>query len=174
MIWTSLCTPEKVPEYCCIPAKSTPFCFTGPYTLEAFRVFWVRHYRKKTARISSSQFYETDRLRQTGRFSRSRNQSNGQKFSLSKSIVRTANLKKFRLHMYTGKSITSCIKHNDLYFYNDQKKSSMIDENILNNSFLHLNHYVIQSLDWFMRIKSSIGSNCITTNNVRNIEYSEF
>lgn len=76
--------------------------------------------------------------------------------------------------MYTGKSITSCIKHNDLYFYNDQKKSSMIDENILNNSFLHLNHYVIQSLDWFMRIKSSIGSNCITTNNVRNIEYSEF
>ena len=47
-----------------------------------------------------------------------------------------------------------------------------INEDIIENSALHLNHYAIQSLNWFMKVKATRGDNCSVSNdNVRNIEY---
>ena len=53
--------------------------------------------------------------------------------------------------------------HNNNQFYK-------INENILSNSFLHLNHYAIQSYEWFMRIKVTRGD-ATYNNNVRNEKY---
>ena len=49
---------------------------------------------------------------------------------------------------------------------------ALIDETILMVSGLHMNHYAIQSLDWFMKVKSTRGDvNSNTNINVRNLKY---
>ena len=45
-----------------------------------------------------------------------------------------------------------------------------INENILSNAPLHLNHYAIQSYDWFMKIKATRGDATVS-DNVRNAKY---
>jgi hypothetical protein len=91
-------------------------------------------------------------------------QQNG-KYSLTKSIVRTADLIEFSVHCHRmkNKSISTDFK-NDFIMDN---KFSKIDEIILENSYLHLNHYAIQSLEWFMRIKATRGD--ISTENFEHI-----
>jgi hypothetical protein len=60
---------------------------------------------------------------------------------------------------------------NTINKYSDLKFSK-IDEKILENSYLHLNHYAIQSYDWFMKVKATRGSaNIIIYDHVRNEEY---
>ena len=52
------------------------------------------------------------------------------------------------------------------------KEFAEINEDIIENSALHLNHYAIQSLKWFMDVKATRGDNCSASNdNVRNKEY---
>jgi hypothetical protein len=47
-----------------------------------------------------------------------------------------------------------------------------INESILRKSALHLNHYAIQSLDWFMRVKATRGAaNGIEQEHVRTETY---
>ena len=65
---------------------------------------------------------------------------------------------------YIGADNNKYIHPNNLFY--------KIDETILLNSFLHLNHYAIQSYDWFMRIKATRGdATDINSNNVRNETY---
>jgi hypothetical protein len=47
-----------------------------------------------------------------------------------------------------------------------------INEDAIENSALHLNHYAIQSLKWFMDVKATRGAaDVATSENVRNKEY---
>ena len=50
------------------------------------------------------------------------------------------------------------------------KSFCKVNENILNNSFLNLNHYAIQSLDYFTRVKMT-RNDAVHRKNVRNKEY---
>jgi hypothetical protein len=78
-----------------------------------------------------------------------------------KTISRTINLTKFNIHghffMGNIKTITLPTKTN---------------ENLLNKAALHLNHYAIQSWDWFSRVKMTRGSATNSSqNNFRNKDY---
>jgi hypothetical protein len=98
-------------------------------------------------------------------------------YSFTKCIVRT----KFLINLHIHNHVTS----NKNYIRCDNTTSNYINqtihpyesfcktnEEILDNSFLHMNHYVIQSLDWFMRVKNKRGdSNSIEGDNVRNEKY---
>jgi hypothetical protein len=81
---------------------------------------------------------------------------NNAKYSFSKCIVRTKYLKHFNIHShgttnknYIGADNDKLIHPNESFY--------QINEKILANSFLHLNHYAIQSYEWFMRIKATRG-----------------
>ena len=54
----------------------------------------------------------------------------------------------------------------------ENKDFTEINENIIENSALHLNHYAIQSLDWFMKVKATRGDiNAAKNENVRDKNY---
>ena len=95
--------------------------------------------------------------------------SNEDKYSLSKSIVKTDKLIKFAVHCHetTDKNyITSDRKIHTNHGF------AKISEQILDDSFLHLNHYAIQSLKWFLEVKGTRGD--IADNkyeNLRNADY---
>lgn len=81
---------------------------------------------------------------------------NTYKYSLTKCIVRTKYLTRFVNHKhYTTNSNWIGPDNNQLI--HKSKEFYQINENILSNSFLHLNHYPIQSYDWFMRVKATRG-----------------
>ena len=90
------------------------------------------------------------------------------KYSLTKCIVRNKYLKKFGIHShemtnnnFIGPDNNNSIKNNVFY---------KINEKILSESFLHLNHYPIQSYEWFMRIKATRGDS-VCVKNVRDENY---
>jgi len=87
---------------------------------------------------------------------------NDYKYSLIKCIVKTKYLKHFNIHSHitTNNNYISSDNRND-NLHPTMKEFSKIDEQILENSFLHLNHYVIQSYNWFMNVKVKRG--CATT-----------
>jgi len=92
--------------------------------------------------------------------------------SLGKSIARTPFVSKMGLHnqeLYpNAKSITSDNKLNKV----PDKKFSYISEEILRNSSLHLNHYVVQSFRWFMTVKSTRGAaDAARHENIRTTQY---
>ena len=103
--------------------------------------------------------------------------TDNKKYSLNKCIVRSNKLKKFNIHcheIYDTNYITTDSRYNDITknneaFINDYS-FSIINEEILENSFLHLNHYAIQSFEWFMRVKATRGDNT-TEVNVRDETY---
>lgn len=92
-----------------------------------------------------------------------------EKYNLVKSIVRTKDVKKYAIHSHEVKYQTIC---------SNQRKDTLIENNnhskinnrILNNSCLHLNHYAIQSLEWFTNVKMTRGD-AENVVNVRNIQY---
>lgn len=99
------------------------------------------------------------------------------KYSFNKCIVKTSKLKTFHIHCHeifdtnyitTDSTYNDIIKNNEV-FINDYN-FSIINEETLQNSFLHLNHYAIQSFDWFMRVKITRGDNT-TEVNVRDENY---
>jgi hypothetical protein len=54
----------------------------------------------------------------------------------------------------------------------NQSNHQLISEEILDNSALHLNHYVVQSRQWFMDIKATRGAaNWRNQNNLRDETY---
>jgi len=81
----------------------------------------------------------------------------------SKSIVKTQYLKKIDIHEHR---VVGGVQ------YNDPKNRFFmpINEEILQNSCLHLNHYAVQSLDWFMRVKATRGA-CDNQINIRDENY---
>jgi hypothetical protein len=88
---------------------------------------------------------------------------------LVKCIVRTQALQAFNIHSSNfegGESISSSSPSTELY----SGAFTKVTEEILQSSCLHLNHYAIQSLEWFMRIKATRGS-ADRINNPRNEQY---
>jgi hypothetical protein len=67
-----------------------------------------------------------------------------------KTITRTSKL--LSLHQHRCHLIEKRMNHED-FFIN-------IDEEKLDTLYLHLNHYAIQSLEWFMRVKATRGDVC--------------
>jgi hypothetical protein len=95
------------------------------------------------------------------------------KYIYSKTIIRTKYLLKIGIHRSETSNtnyLTSYISKND--HINENKDFTEINENIIENSALHLNHYAIQSLDWFMSVKATRGDiNAAKNENVRNNAY---
>jgi len=95
------------------------------------------------------------------------------KYIYSKCIVRTKFLLKLDIHSSKTSNknyLTSYIQKNNHIHKNES--FVRIDEEILENSALHLNHYAIQSLKWFMDVKATRGDACnMSTNNIRDKTY---
>jgi hypothetical protein len=91
----------------------------------------------------------------------------------SKCIVRTKYLLKIDIHYSetsNNRHITSCVLQNN-YIHPD-KHFTEVNEYIIEHSALHLNHYAIQSFNWFMKVKATRGDiNSANNDNVRNKEY---
>lgn len=95
------------------------------------------------------------------------------KYSLTKCIARTRFLKEMGMHSHhtirshsriTSDSNESKIHPNGMF--------AEITESILANSCLHLNHYAIQSYDWFMRVKATRGAaDSSDSEHVRTVQY---
>lgn len=95
------------------------------------------------------------------------------KYIYSKTIIRTKYLVKIGIHnseTLNKRYLTSYVlKSNHIH---ENKDYTQINENIIENSALHLNHYAIQSLDWFMRVKATRGDvNAGVSENTRNKQY---
>ena len=80
---------------------------------------------------------------------------NNDKYSLTKCIVKTKYLTRFGIHSHSTTNKNIGADNNNFIHNNNFYK---INEDILSKSFLHLNHYVIQSYEWFMRIKATRGA----------------
>lgn len=95
----------------------------------------------------------------------------GTKVGLCKSFVRTDHLTSFKIHTHVTRSVTH------IKITSDNKRACEedfcnIDETALRDSHLHLNHYAIQSFDWFMRVKSTRGDvNDVSLKSVRDETY---
>ena len=85
------------------------------------------------------------------------------KYSFNKCIVRTNKLLKFGIHDHFTTDNNRITADNKKNICPTNEAFSKIDEVILQESKLHLNHYAIQSFEWFMRIKATRGDN--TTSN---------
>jgi hypothetical protein len=95
------------------------------------------------------------------------------KYIFSKCIVRTKYLLKIRVHhseTSNNRYMTSYVSQNN--HINTNKDFVEINEDIIENSALHLNHYAIQSFNWFMKVKATRGDiNAANNENVRNKDY---
>lgn len=98
--------------------------------------------------------------------------NNNNKYSMCKTISRTKYIVKLGIHSHAT-SINNNISSDNLQTNkHDNNDFLMINEFILNNSYLHLNHYAIQSYTWFMKIKSTRGSaHSIVNDNKRTESY---
>ena len=95
------------------------------------------------------------------------------KYINCKTIIRTKYLLNIGIHhsetSNNGNMTSYILQKNHISVTKDFVE---INEYIIENSALHLNHYAIQSLNWFMKVKATRGDNCSVSNdNVRNIEY---
>lgn len=95
------------------------------------------------------------------------------KYSICKCIAKTELLQRLGTHDHhtsNNNYITSNTKSSDNEIY--EKSFAKLDENILNTSCLHLNHYAIQSLDWFTKVKITRGDVArASLDNRRDINY---
>jgi hypothetical protein len=97
---------------------------------------------------------------------------NNIKYSFTKCIVRPKYLNNFDIHGHCPNPNNSITSDNLSHNIHSNNQFCKIDEDILAQSNLHLNHYAIQSFEWFMRIKATRGAlNDIKQNNVRNEQY---
>lgn len=97
---------------------------------------------------------------------------NDRKKGLVKSVVNVKYLKKFDVHRSYIKRIGVRLRGDGKRNWNFPGSFGKVSEQILENSFLHLNHYPIQSLDWFLKIK--VGRGCAASKNtefVKDINY---
>ena len=95
-------------------------------------------------------------------------------FTYTKCIVKTKYLLKLNIHshimMPTFNHYYNFITPFKINNIHKSKSFCKVNENILNNSFLNLNHYAIQSLDYFTRVKMT-RNDAVHHKNVRNKEY---
>jgi len=95
------------------------------------------------------------------------------KYIYCKTIIRTKYLLKIGVHSSetsNNRYMTSYILQNNHIHPN--KQFLEINEDIIENSALHLNHYAIQSFNWFMNVKATRGDISAANNeNVRNKDY---
>ena len=86
-------------------------------------------------------------------------------FTATKSIVRGYVLKEISVHTHTKKQNFSPI--------GEMQDTTLqpIHETLLKDSFLHLNHYRIQSWDWFSKVKLTRGDAYGKNDNPRNKSY---
>jgi hypothetical protein len=79
------------------------------------------------------------------------------KYGMVKSIIKTKYLIKFDIHTHITSNMNWIGSDKNNYIYSDNNFYK-IDEQILANSYIHINHYPIQSFEWFMRIKATRGA----------------
>jgi hypothetical protein len=95
-------------------------------------------------------------------------------FTYTKCIVKTTYLLKLNIHSHTMipnfNNYYNFITPFHINNIHNSKSFCKINENILTNSFLNLNHYAIQSLDYFTRIKMT-RNDAVHHKNIRNKEY---
>jgi hypothetical protein len=97
---------------------------------------------------------------------------NGKKETLSKTIVRIIYLNKFVIHSHSTFNLNRITSDNTLDKICKNNDFTLTSESILNTSYLHLNHYAIQSYTWFMNVKTTRGSaNSKTGDNDRTESY---
>lgn len=94
-------------------------------------------------------------------------------YILTKTICKSIAVKNFDVHrreIHYGEEITSDNKK--ITSINETSLFQEISEDILAESNLNLNHYVIQSKNWFLKVKSSRGAaDRSDQNHIRNIDY---
>lgn len=91
-----------------------------------------------------------------------KNWSPDKKQTLSKVIVKTSYVDNYQIHFCRLKPgarvISARGKRLPYQEAEDSRNFQPSNEKMLKKSFLHLNHYPIQSLDWFMEVKSRRGA----------------
>jgi hypothetical protein len=117
-----------------------------------WKLFGSNGYTQQPTNVVSS-FTKRTNYNKESNFHGCRKEGN-EVFSLTKCIARTSCTVQYDVHfhyMNAGSSISaSNSPHPHGHF-------SKINEDILRASYLHLNHYAIQSYDWFMRVKATRG-----------------
>ena len=99
--------------------------------------------------------------------------SNKEETILCKSIIRGSVLKKIDIHSSNSNNMSETYSSSGVLCNGDPNKQC-ISEEILSNSMIHLNHYAIQSLEWFKNIKMTRGAADQSVNeNIRNLAYFE-
>jgi hypothetical protein len=94
------------------------------------------------------------------------------KYSLCKTISRGKFLLYLGIHSHVSFSKNIITSDGSIKNLHRDSNFVLIDEGILENSYLHLNHYVNQSLSWFMKVKATRGSADTSVNeNLRNESY---
>ncbi len=98
--------------------------------------------------------------------------------TLSKIIVRPELVSRFHLHFcyLKGKcKVIGADKKRIRYPRDNEKKHFQpVNEKILERSYLHLNHYALQSKDWFLEVKCKRGAaDTEAHDQIRNISYFE-
>jgi len=84
-----------------------------------------------------------------------------EKYSFTKSIVRTKWLEVLWIHNQQTSDRNYITSDNQYNAVHNNNCYSKISEKILEQSHLHLNHYAIQSYNWFMKTKANRGDvNC--------------
>lgn len=82
---------------------------------------------------------------------------NGVKYDFHKTITRTKYLNQIGIHTPTTFINNNITSDNVKVLENEPRDFSKIDEEIFENSYLHLNRYCIQSYDWFMKTTATRG-----------------
>lgn len=97
----------------------------------------------------------------------------GAKYSFTKCIVRSRFLQHLNIHSHeTRQSTLSITTDNNQSRIHPNRAFAEISEAILADSCLHLNHYAIQSYEWFMRVKATRGAADFANNEyVRTTQY---
>lgn len=98
------------------------------------------------------------------------------KETLSKVIIKPEYVDRYHIHFcyLKGKCTVISAEGKKLKYKKDNEKKHFqpVSEKILNNSYLHLNHYAIQSLNWFQEIKMKRGdASTDRHDSVRTLQY---
>jgi hypothetical protein len=83
---------------------------------------------------------------------------NNKKYSMCKTIVRGKFLLNLGIHSHLSSNTNIITSDGSIDNGHDNSDFILIDEDILENSYLHINHYAIQSYKWFMKVKFTRGS----------------
>ncbi|WP_425392924.1 glycosyltransferase family 92 protein [Ekhidna sp.] len=100
------------------------------------------------------------------------------KVTQSKVIIKPENVERYHIHFcyLNGKCSVITADGKRLRYKRDNEKKHFqpINEKILDKSFLHLNHYALQSKEWFLNVKCKRGAaDTKAHDEIRNLSYFE-